>query len=258
MEGWIKLHRKIVEWKFFKNSEVYHVFSTLVLLANHKEGYTKDGTKIMRGQLMTSNKSLSLITGIDESKIFRIVNKLKIEKQIEKRSSFQNTIISIVNYEDYQNDEELNEKRLQSDCKATEERVKTNKNAKNVKNEKNNIIAIDQTKFIEVNPEILRELWDTTVAGNGRLSVCRGLSGQDCREFSLTVSFEQFHKKETWVEIFSNVTKSEFLSGKRGSFTATLGWLLNHENALKVLNGLYNGGSSDSIDEYLKTIKLEA
>lgn len=139
MEGWIKLHRQIVEWKYFKNSEIYHVFSAMVLLANHKDGFTKDGTRVLRGQLMTSNKSLSGITGISESKIFRIVEKLKIEKQIEKLGNSKNTIITIINYDEYQSNEELLENQMKSNRNASEEQVKTNKNANNAKNEKNNI-----------------------------------------------------------------------------------------------------------------------
>lgn len=136
MDGWIKLHRKLVDWKYYKNSEILHVFIHLVLSANHKEGYTKDGTKILRGQLMTSNKALSEKTGLDESKVFRIVEKLKIEEQIEKRSNRQNTIITIVNYDDYQSDEERTAERVKNGCRTSEERVKTNKNNNNNKNEK--------------------------------------------------------------------------------------------------------------------------
>ena len=139
MEGWIKLHRKIVEWKYFKNSEIYHVFTALVLMANHKDGFTQDGTLIKRGQLMTSYASLKNQTGLSESKIFRIIEKLKIEKQIEKQGSNKNTIISIINYDDYQDIEIDTEKQMKSKRKASEKQVKTNKNAKNVKNEKNNI-----------------------------------------------------------------------------------------------------------------------
>lgn len=148
MEGWIKLHRKIVEWKFFKNSEVYHVFSTLVLLANHKDGFTKDGTKVLSGQLMTSRKSISKITGIDESKVFRIMKKLEIEQQIKQHTSSKNSIISIVNYHDYQIGEQVIEQQVNSERTASEQQVNTNKNANNNNNGNNIIITASPISFL--------------------------------------------------------------------------------------------------------------
>ncbi len=137
MEGWVKTHRKIIDWKYFKNSEIFHLFSTLIILANHKDGFTQDGTLIKRGQLMTSYRSLSEKTGLSESKIFRITEKLKIEKQIEKLGTSKNTIITIVNYEMFQSDETQSESRMKHGRNTDETRMKTNKNANNAKNEKN-------------------------------------------------------------------------------------------------------------------------
>jgi DNA-binding Lrp family transcriptional regulator len=137
MEGWVKTHRKIIDWRYFKNSEIFHVWTTLLILANYKEGFTADGTKLNAGQLMTSNKSLSEKTGLSESKIFRIIEKLKIEGQIEKQGSNKNTVITIVNYEIYQEHEMQIEEQVKTKRRASEEQVKTNKNANNNKKEKN-------------------------------------------------------------------------------------------------------------------------
>lgn len=137
MVGWVKLHREIEHWKYFKNSEIFHLFCFLILKANHKDNYSGDGTLIKRGQLMTSYSSLSEKTGLSESKIFRITEKLKIEKQIEKLGTSKNTIITIVNYEMYQSDEMQSEMPVKSERKASEMPVKTNKNVNNAKNEKN-------------------------------------------------------------------------------------------------------------------------
>lgn len=138
MQGWIKLFRDIENWRYFKNPEILQVFIVLLINANHKDAYSNDGTLVKRGQLMTSNEALSAKTGLSAAKIFRIVQKLIDETQIEKQGSNKNTIISITNFDMYQGSEEQSEKQMKSNCKASEKQVKTNKNEKNEKNEKNN------------------------------------------------------------------------------------------------------------------------
>lgn len=97
---------------------------------------------------MTSANSLSKVTGIDETKIFRILEKLKSENQIAKQASRKNSIISIVNYDDYQTSEERFAEQVQNECRTGAEQVQTNKNANNNNNEKNdnNLLVIEEPK----------------------------------------------------------------------------------------------------------------
>ena len=37
MEGWIKVHRKLVDWEWYNDINVKVVFLHLLLTANHKE-----------------------------------------------------------------------------------------------------------------------------------------------------------------------------------------------------------------------------
>ena len=106
----------------------------------------------------------------------------------------------------------------------------------------------------------LQQAWNDLLVGKGKISFCHGLSGSDLHEFSTTVSFKQFQKSETWDELFKRVATSEFLNGSKGTFTATLNWLVKHDNALKVLNGQYSGEKAPSgqTDAYLDAINLEA
>jgi hypothetical protein len=97
----------------------------------------------------------------------------------------------------------------------------------------------------KVNSDFLIQKWNDEVNGIGRLSFCHGLSGQALSELVTTTSFENFQKVESWENVFSNIKKSEFLNGSRGSFVATLNWVAKHENALKVLNGQYSGAPDD-------------
>jgi hypothetical protein len=75
----------------------------------------------------------------------------------------------------------------------------------------------------------------------GKIDFCHGLSGNQLQEFITTTSFKEFRSIETWRELFNRIANSEFLNGSSGNFVATLNWTVKHDNALKVLNGQYNG-----------------
>ena len=63
MDGWIKLHRRIIQWEWYKTKNMTHFFTHLLLLAN-KQDNNWQGQKIKRGQLITGLNSLYKDTGI--------------------------------------------------------------------------------------------------------------------------------------------------------------------------------------------------
>ena len=90
MEGWIKIHRKILEAPWFNKSEYVHLWLYLLLKANHKDEYIFLGNKkifIKRGQLLTSRKKLSEVVHIQENKIYRILKCFENEQQIEQQKT---------------------------------------------------------------------------------------------------------------------------------------------------------------------------
>lgn len=150
MEGWIKIHRKILENPIIcKDSDYLAVWIYLLLNATHKEiPALFKGKKItlQKGQLITGRKSMSNQLKISESKIYRIINDFKSEQQIEQQTSNQNSLISILNWDKYQQIEQQNEQQMNSERTTDEQPVNTNKNVKNDKNERiNNIPAFGET-----------------------------------------------------------------------------------------------------------------
>lgn len=91
------------------------------------------------------------------------------------------------------------------------------------------------------------QLFNDKCAGKGKISFCRGLSSRNIQDFIVTTSFKDFKIINTWQEIFQKTVESEFLTGQQAdsSFVATLNWLVIHDNALKVLNGQYNGSLNE-------------
>lgn len=101
MTGWVKLHRKMVKWEWFKTPHMYHLFSYLLLTAN-REKKIWHGVEILRGQLVTGRKELSQNTGISQQSIRTCLKRLKSTSELTVKSTNKYSIITICNYETYQ------------------------------------------------------------------------------------------------------------------------------------------------------------
>ena len=150
MQGWIKLHRQLVEWEWYHDTNVKVLFIHLLLLANHSEQRWK-GYIIKRGQLITSTYHLAESLGMGREQIRRALKKLEKTKEISVKTTQKNTLITIENYDKFQVDDVENnpvttQRQPNDNLKAT-----TNKNEKNKKNEKNerNIVIGNKKPSIE-------------------------------------------------------------------------------------------------------------
>lgn len=106
MDGYIKLHRKLFENKYyFKQKFTYsQAWTDLLLLAKEKDDYVqKRGMRIMlkRGQIGEGIETLATRWKWSRGKVKRFINELKTDHQIEHQNIDVTTLISIVNYDKY-------------------------------------------------------------------------------------------------------------------------------------------------------------
>ena len=141
MEGWIKLHRKLLDNPIIvKDSDYLSVWIYVLLNATHKEYDTLFQSKritLKKGQLITGRKSISEKLKINESKVQRILKTLENEQQIKQQKGNKNRLITILSWDKYQQDEHQNEQQMNNNRTTSEQQVNTNKNEKNIKNDKN-------------------------------------------------------------------------------------------------------------------------
>lgn len=138
--GYIKLFRKTLNKGYYKDSEYAHLWIHLLLKANHKETellWNNEKLIVKRGQFITSRNTLVKETGINRSKIERVLKFLKTEQQIEQQNLYTSRLITIINYDKYQSSEQENEQQVSSKRAASEQQVSTNNKDKKDKNEKN-------------------------------------------------------------------------------------------------------------------------
>jgi hypothetical protein len=101
INGWIKIHRQILEWEWYSDMNVRVLFLHLILKANHKPKRHK-GVLIEAGCLVTSRDLLSLETGLTSRQIRGALDKLKMTNEVSIKTSTQGTYIQLVKYKDYQ------------------------------------------------------------------------------------------------------------------------------------------------------------
>lgn len=132
----------MLDSKIYTNPELSHLWITILLKAAHQDRSFYHGSKLIelkKGQLLTGRKSLAICTGMTESKIFRFLKTLEIEQQIEQQTNNQYSIITVLRWDEYQNNEQQVEQPVNNQRTTDEQPVNTNKNdkkEKKVKNEK--------------------------------------------------------------------------------------------------------------------------
>lgn len=145
--GWIKLHRKIENWEWFQDGNTFLLFIHLVLKANHTDQQWQ-GTMVKRGQAITGRTQLAKITGLSEQQVRTSLNKLKSTGEITSQTTNRFSVITINNYDTYQEDNQPTNKRVTSNQPTDNQQITTNKNEKNEKNEKNDKNNTVTSEFI--------------------------------------------------------------------------------------------------------------
>ena len=144
MTGWICLYRKIEKNPLWTSEKFTRgqAWVDLILLANHTDGYIiVHGHKIpvKRGQVGWSELRLSERWKWSRSRVRTFIKLLESEQQVIQLKSFKSSIITIVNYDKYQNvniKKTATEQQEDSKKTATEQQKDTNNNYKQLNNDK--------------------------------------------------------------------------------------------------------------------------
>ena len=109
MEGWIKIHRKMLDWGWFKDSNTFHVFLYLLLKANFKPCEFL-GKQINRGECATSVANIANATGLSYQNVRSALKHLESTNEVTSRGYSKFSVFTITNFERYQDaNEETNE-----------------------------------------------------------------------------------------------------------------------------------------------------
>lgn len=151
--GFIVLHRQILDWEWYSDTKTFVVFLYLLLKANWKPNRWK-GIEIDRGQTLETIAGISKATGLSVQSVRTALEHLKSTKEITTRSTGYGTLISITQYSKYQDlpddiNKEINKeinKRLTND-QQTINNTRTNINKNNKETNKESVERKYTTSF---------------------------------------------------------------------------------------------------------------
>jgi hypothetical protein len=164
-QGWIKLHRSILDWEWYDEINTFKVFLHCLLRANHKEKKWR-GQTIKAGSFITSYANLSVECKLSTQQVRTALNKLRDTKELAIKTTNKYTMITVCKYDSYQVLENQNNKQITNNQQTNNNQITTNKNDNNDNNEKKlNIKAEIQNS----------QMWIESVFMKRKISLDKGL-----------------------------------------------------------------------------------
>jgi hypothetical protein len=141
-QGWVKIHRRMMDMDgYFSEAFCRNMaWVDLILLANHDDNFFRVRNirvDVRRGQVGYGVEQLGERWKWSRGKVERFLKELETDKRVIRQKNNVTTLISLVNYKDYQEGDTANSKASdKADGHQTVKQTDINKNEKNEKNEK--------------------------------------------------------------------------------------------------------------------------
>ena len=123
-DAFIKLHRKMLDWEWYKDRNTFSLFIHCLLIANWKDGRFM-GLVIPRGSFVSSYPQLAQQTNMSIQNVRTAVNHLKLTGELTVKSHVKFSVFTVVNYCKYQDDNRRTNRRLTDNQQATNRQLTT-------------------------------------------------------------------------------------------------------------------------------------
>lgn len=149
MEGFIQLHRKILEWEWYDDLPTCKLFLHILLKSNFKENKWRWKT-INPWEFYTSLEHLSLETWLTRQQVRTAIEKLKKTWEITHEATSEYTILRLNNWESYNTQDN---KRTTNEQQTNNKRITTTNNDNTDNNENND----NNTEIVATQPNEYQE-----------------------------------------------------------------------------------------------------
>lgn len=194
MEGFIKIHRKILEWEWYDDINTFRLFMHLLLTCNFKEAKWR-GRIIRSWQKVTSLSHMASETGLSIQQIRSSIKKLKSTGEVTHEATSDYTILTLNNWAIYNTQDN---KRITNEQQTSNKRITTIEESKNDKKEKNNTTA-------KAVAEQAQEFWNKEI--NDILKALKTSVG--CDTFAESEKQQRMYGKH-FLNLGKNIGKEEF------------------------------------------------
>lgn len=138
MEGYVKIHRRMLGWEWYTDANVMRVFLHCLLNASF-QAHQWRGVTIERGQFITSVAALAGELELTPMQVRTALGKLQSTNEITITATNKNSVITICNYGDYQDDTDGQQQTEQQTGKRANNKQTTNKQqTNNIRREEGN------------------------------------------------------------------------------------------------------------------------
>jgi hypothetical protein len=145
VSGWIKLHRGIFDHWIASDPDYLCVWLRMLTDANFEDKkhlFNGSLIEIKRGQIIFGLEAWSAKTGVTIAKLRRLLDILEKDKMINRQKTNKFSLISILNYTRYQDDDRQNASKSQAEDKQNA----TPKELKNIRSkEVNTLVDSDES-----------------------------------------------------------------------------------------------------------------
>ena len=151
--GWIKIHRKIYDNPYASDPHWVALWVWMLCRATRTErrariGKTTKTVTLQPGQFISGRKQMAKETGINESKINRILGVMKSEQQIEQHPSPAGSVFTVLNWESHQ--------KVNNERTTSEQQVNTKQECKNIRSIYKGLFD----EFPNLNTDEFRDAWE--------------------------------------------------------------------------------------------------
>ena len=255
MSGWIKLHRQIQEcflWRIKEPFDKRSAWIDLLLLMEHQnKNLMIDGKieTIKRGSYMLSIEKLCDRWMWSRNKVKRYLDVLEREHMIVTRRTNKGTLVSVVNYCIYQNQDKQGEPALEPTVELADELaleppdgLPDEPQIKNIRNKEDKNIYIVSNDTICQTQDVRRVVDKWNELEKYGIASIKKLTSSSNRYRMLNARIKQFSLDDVLTAI-ENIKDSSFLQGKSDSrrpWVITFDWFVKPNNFPKVLEGQYS------------------
>ena len=271
MSGWIKLHRQIQEcflWRIKEPFDKRSAWIDLLLLMEHQnKNLMIDGKieTIKRGSYMLSIEKLCDRWMWSRNKVKRYLDVLEREHMIVTRRTNKGTLVSVVNYCVYQNQDKQGEPPLEPTVELALEppdELPDEPQIKNIRNKEDKNIYIVSNDTICQTQDVRRVVDKWNELEKYGIASIKKLTSSSNRYRMLNARIKQFSLDDVLTAI-ENIKDSSFLQGKSDSrrpWVITFDWFVKPNNFPKVLEGQYSDkkdGQNSSGQKSVTDMQLE-
>lgn len=251
-QGYISLHRKLLTWEWFTDINVCHLFIYCLLRANYKPTKWR-GYEIKRGEFISSLNHISVDTGLSVQQVRTALDKLKKSDVLTKKQQGSNTLISIKNYSQYQENNKRDNNEITINQQTNNNEITTNnKDNKEIKINNDNKGIINASNPNNIFNPVVKEFHNQM---KDVLHYNIRLNGFQCdKVVELNQRIPDFIKSIPVVFERLKLISWNFEDGS--IVNADVNWLLEKENYISVLNGKYTT-KQQIIQEKLRRKELE-